>query len=67
MYALPFRTADDNDLDDEYIDSDNGEAGPLYPSYNFDRYLKKQGRRQMALEGRADVALWASGISSDIQ
>ena len=66
MYVLPFRTADDDDLDDEYVD--DGEAGPLYPSYNFDRYLKEQleGRRQMALERHADVALWASGIPSDI-
>ena len=64
LYTHPFRTADDNDLDDEY--TDDGEAGPLYPSYNFDRYLKEQGRRQMALERHAEVELWAIGIPSDI-
>ncbi|KAF9510047.1 hypothetical protein BS47DRAFT_1348462 [Hydnum rufescens UP504] len=65
FFVYPFKTADDlNDesMDDEYMDNNGIE--PPHPTYNFDKYRRQLGERQMALERDEAVARWSSGVQS---
>ena len=63
FFAYPFKTADDDDSDDEFEDDVNDE--PPYPSYRFDRFMGQQWERLQEQERSKEVAKWASEITSE--
>jgi len=61
FYVYPFKTASD-ESDDEFESDSNDEIEPPYPTYNFDRFMVEQGRKQMIEERNQEVAQWSMGI-----
>ena len=59
-FVYPFKTADDDDSDDEFEDDVNDE--PPYPSYRFDRFMALECERFQEQERFKEVAKWATEV-----
>jgi hypothetical protein len=66
FFVYPFRTdSDSDDSDDQYTDIDEIDPdNPPWPSYNFDKFLREQGKKRMARERHEAVVKWSSGVAS---
>ena len=60
FFVYPFKTADDDESDDEFEDDVNDE--PPYPSYRFDRLMEQQWEKHREQERFKEVAQWASEV-----
>jgi hypothetical protein len=62
FFAYPFATDSDGPDDG----SENDENDTPWPSYHFDQYVTKQGRRHVARERNISVAQWSLNVISGI-
>ena len=65
FFIYPFKTADDDESDDEFEDDVNDE--PPYPSYHFDRIMTLRQEKLWEQEQLKEVAQWASKVASEAE
>ena len=64
FHVFPFKTDDDDDIDDMPGPEDGNDSEPPYPTYHFDQYLARQARLLDMNERAEGIALWSANVAS---